>query len=82
MCARSTRIIVCCDGTACTAYEGNEKSPTTNVSRISRCIKSACTDGTPQMVHYLPGIGTAAGNPSNTWNQGLGIGLSKPKAIW
>ncbi len=69
---RSKRIIVCCDDTAYSAYYGQK--PFTNVSRISRCIKSVTGGGAPQIVHYVPGIGTNDGNPFNIYNQGFGLG--------
>jgi hypothetical protein len=72
---RSKRIIVCCDGTASSAYS---EKPFTNVSRISRCIKSVTSVGSPQIVHYVPGIGTGDSNPLNLWNQGVGIGRYLP----
>jgi len=72
------RIIVCCDGTACTAFKGDDKSPPTNVARIARCIKSISGTGIPQVVHYMPGIGTGEEsdwNPLNFYNLGIGRGL-------
>ncbi|KAK4205118.1 hypothetical protein QBC40DRAFT_215882 [Triangularia verruculosa] len=73
------RIIVCCDGTAATAYDYRDvgKKPFTNVSRISRSIRPQSRDGIPQVVLYLPGVGTAEGNIFNMWNRGYGIGLDE-----
>jgi uncharacterized protein (DUF2235 family) len=69
------RIIVCCDGTACTPYKGNEECPLTNVSRISRAINPITATGCRQVVYYQPGVGTAAASSSNILAKGLGKGL-------
>ena len=74
---RKKKIIVCCDGTACTAYKGDGESPPTNVIRIARCIKSVSREGIPQVVHYIPGIGTSAEsdwNPFHMYYMGTGKG--------
>ncbi|KAJ8123357.1 hypothetical protein O1611_g9612 [Lasiodiplodia mahajangana] len=69
-----TKLVVCCDGTSNSEYLGEDRSPLTNVSRISRAIRPSQGD-CRQVVLYLPGIGTDENNPLNSWNQGLGIGL-------
>ncbi|GIJ81563.1 hypothetical protein Asppvi_000062 [Aspergillus pseudoviridinutans] len=74
---RAKRIIVCCDGTACSSYKRHGGLSLTNVSRISRSIKAVADNGTPQMVFYQPGIGTAAANPLNILNQGIGSGIDE-----
>ncbi|KAI1108007.1 hypothetical protein F5Y14DRAFT_437743 [Nemania sp. NC0429] len=71
------RIIVCCDGTAHSAIKGHDLNPYTNVLRLSRCIKARDSDGNPQIVGYVPGIGTSVGNPVNTYLQGTGIGIDE-----
>lgn len=71
-------IVVCCDGTACTAYLDHGKHPHTNVARIARCIKPVADNGTTQIVHYMPGIGTGEENKRNLmkgYNQGIGKGI-------
>lgn len=76
----ATRIIICCDGTGNSEYLGIERSPQTNVSRISRYITPhRAASGGRQLVHYLPGIGTAADNSasSNLWNKMIGEGLDR-----
>ncbi|KAJ8130260.1 hypothetical protein O1611_g3371 [Lasiodiplodia mahajangana] len=70
------RIIVCCDGTAHSAIKGSDLNPHTNVFRFSRCIKAHASDGSPQIVGYVSGIGTSAGNPLNKYLQGTGIVVS------
>jgi len=70
------KIIVCCDGTACTAYRNDAESPPTNVIRIARCIEPVSSTGVPQVVHYIPGVGTAdEWNPLNLYNHGTGRGV-------
>jgi len=74
---QNKRIVVCCDGTSCTAYSGDNKP--TNVARIARCIKPISSTGVPQVVHYMPGIGTgeeSTWNPLNFYNLGVGRGSS------
>ncbi|KAI1420308.1 hypothetical protein F5Y12DRAFT_791757 [Xylaria sp. FL1777] len=73
-------IILCCDGTACTAFKGDNKSPPTNVARIARCINPISLRGIPQVVHYMPGIGTgeeSEWNPLNSYNLGIGRGVQE-----
>ncbi|KAI0191880.1 hypothetical protein F4808DRAFT_475993 [Astrocystis sublimbata] len=71
------KIIVCCDGTAHSAIKGNDLNPYTNVLRLSRCIKARDSDGCPQIIHYISGIGTSDGNLFNTYLQGTGIGIDE-----
>ncbi|KAF2968712.1 hypothetical protein GQX73_g4900 [Xylaria multiplex] len=73
-------IVICCDGTACTAFKGDDKIPQTNVARIARCIKPVSDTGIPQVVHYMPGIGTGDENelnPLNSYNLGTGRGVEE-----
>ncbi|RWA12416.1 hypothetical protein EKO27_g2679 [Xylaria grammica] len=70
------RLVVCCDGTSNSEYLGEERSPPTNVSRISRAIRPSYSSGNTsgrQIVLYLPGVGTDEGNYFNLLNQGLGV---------
>ncbi|KAI0856810.1 hypothetical protein F4860DRAFT_491734 [Xylaria cubensis] len=69
------KLVVCCDGTSNSEFLGEEKSPLTNVSLISRAIPQFGSD-CRQIVLYLPGIGTDEGNLFNSINQGLGVGLN------
>ncbi|KAF2265846.1 hypothetical protein CC78DRAFT_615687 [Lojkania enalia] len=71
------KLIVCCDGTACSEYIATQ--PLTNVSRISRSIAQNDDNGNRQLVYYLPGIGSDDANlwPSNKWNQAVGKGLDR-----
>ncbi|KAK8062993.1 hypothetical protein PG997_015090 [Apiospora hydei] len=68
------KLIICCDGTACSEYLGDKKSPITNVSRIARAIKK-WDEECRQIVLYLSGIGTDEGNWLNFKNQAIGQGL-------
>ncbi|KAK7998985.1 hypothetical protein PG991_014660 [Apiospora marii] len=77
--AQTTRLVICCDGTACSEYIGHEKTPITNVSRIARSINQWGNDTTQirQIVAYLPGIGTDERTIEqlNVVRQGTGKGL-------
>jgi uncharacterized protein (DUF2235 family) len=55
----SKRLVVCCDGTWNTPEERAEgaRAPT-NVSKIARAVTAHDGDGTEQLVHYEPGVGT------------------------
>ncbi|KAI1738703.1 hypothetical protein F4680DRAFT_467077 [Xylaria scruposa] len=64
--------MVCCDGTSSSEYPGEEKSPLTNVSRISRAIIKS-HGSYRQIVLYSPGIGTDERDPFNSMNQGLDV---------
>ncbi|PPQ31825.1 hypothetical protein CCS01_16540 [Rhodopila globiformis] len=66
------RLVVCCDGT----WNADDAGPSaTNVVRMLRCIAPQAEDGTPQIVHYHPGVGT--GDPLDHMLGGaLGIGLA------
>lgn len=80
------RLIVCCDGTWMDSDHGYVKPShdhprgqlqvPSNVTRISRCFKRRCSDGTLQIISYLSGVGT--GSTLDTVTGGLfGSGLSE-----
>lgn len=52
---RKKRLVVCCDGT----WERLDSLYPTNVVKFAHSIKYMAEDQTPQIVYYLPGIGTA-----------------------
>ncbi|MEA5536928.1 phospholipase effector Tle1 domain-containing protein [Crocosphaera sp. XPORK-15E] len=52
------RIVVCCDGT----WNELTNSHPTNVVKFARLVKYMADDKTPQLVFYLPGLGTEDGN--------------------
>lgn len=83
------RLIVCCDGTWLNSDNGyNEPTiehplPTlqvpSNVTRISRCFKRRCNDGTLQVMAYESGVGTGS-NAIDTFTGGaFGLGLSEAR---
>ncbi|KAK4227766.1 hypothetical protein QBC38DRAFT_499110 [Podospora fimiseda] len=53
------RLIVCCDGTWMDSLGKKGREPPSNVTRISRVLCRTCSDGTPQIINYFPGVGTA-----------------------
>lgn len=58
------RLIVACDGTWLNSDDGEKNGDLaipSNVTRISRAIKSVSQDGIPQIVNYTSGVGTAGG---------------------
>jgi uncharacterized protein (DUF2235 family) len=58
------RLIVACDGTWLNSDDGShngELEIPSNVTRISRAIKTVTQDGIPQIVNYNSGIGTQGG---------------------
>jgi hypothetical protein len=65
------KITVCCDGTW---NSENFPTPLTNVSLISRCITPFCEDGVPQIVYYLPGVGTGTSKLVNVVEGATGRG--------
>lgn len=81
------RIILCCDGTWFDADSGynkpSRKNPhgslqvASNVTRISRCFRRRCSDGTLQIINYQSGVGTSS-NTLDTLTGGIfGIGLEE-----
>lgn len=79
------RIIVCCDGTWMNSEIGYVKTGIfkkkgtlqvpSNVTRISRCFKRTCSDGTNQIISYTSGVGT--GLFDSITGGAFGLGLSE-----
>jgi len=69
------RIIVCCDGTWQNS-DGGDKGVPTNVTRISRALKSYTGGGMAQTVYYQSGVGTG-GPVDKVVGGGVGYGLSE-----
>ena len=77
------RIIVCCDGTWMNSDRGYVKTGLfggkgtlqvpSNVTRISRCFKRTCHDGTLQIVNYESGVGTGMFDSITGGAFGMGI---------
>ncbi|PUU77087.1 hypothetical protein B9Z19DRAFT_988225 [Tuber borchii] len=72
---KNKRIIVCCDGTWQNSDGGNTKAPT-NVTRITRALKSYTDKGISQVVYYQSGVGTG-GPVDRLVGGGVGYGLSE-----
>jgi len=54
----------------------NRSDPASNVTRISRVLRRTCSDGTPQIISYFPGVGTA--NALDKFTGGaFGMGLDR-----
>ncbi|KAK3681132.1 hypothetical protein B0T22DRAFT_312742 [Podospora appendiculata] len=70
------RIIVCCDGTWMDSLGKKGNEPPSNVTRISRVISRTGSDGTPQIINYFPGVGTASGLDQFTGGA-FGMGLDR-----
>ncbi|KAJ6781493.1 hypothetical protein PWT90_06309 [Aphanocladium album] len=80
------RIILCCDGTWFDSDDGFTKATrknaatvqvASNVTRISRCLKRRCSDGTLQIINYESGVGTGS-NTVDTLTGGIfGLGLEQ-----
>ncbi|KAI0143573.1 hypothetical protein GGR57DRAFT_508048 [Xylariaceae sp. FL1272] len=81
------RIIVCCDGTWQNSDNGYLKASKkhnvpklqtpSNVTRISRCFRRTCTDGTSQIIYYQSGVGSRAGSLNRILGGAFGIGISE-----
>ncbi|KAK4069901.1 uncharacterized protein Triagg1_6696 [Trichoderma aggressivum f. europaeum] len=81
------RLIVCCDGTWMNSDNGYVE-PTlehpqgtlqvpSNVTRISRCFKRRCDDGTLQIISYESGVGTGSNAIDTLTGGAFGLGLSE-----
>lgn len=81
------RIILCCDGTWFDGDNGYSK-PTwdhphgilqvaSNVTRISRCFKRRCSDGTLQIINYQSGVGTGSNLLDSITGGVFGLGLTE-----
>ncbi|KAI0976077.1 hypothetical protein F4678DRAFT_456402 [Xylaria arbuscula] len=76
------RIIVCCDGTWQNSDNGYAKSKSnlqvpSNVTRISRCFKRTCQDGTFQIIYYQSGVGSRSGIIDRLFGGAFGTGISE-----
>ncbi|KAJ3567161.1 hypothetical protein NPX13_g6866 [Xylaria arbuscula] len=81
------RIIVCCDGTWQNSDNGHTKSAdakkssstqmASNVTRISRCFKRTCSDGTFQIIYYQSGVGSRSTLIDRLLGGAFGTGISE-----
>ncbi|KAI1267389.1 hypothetical protein F5Y18DRAFT_416040 [Xylariaceae sp. FL1019] len=81
------RIIVCCDGTwqnsdngflkASTKHNAPKLQTPSNVTRISRCFRRTCKDGTSQVIYYQSGVGSRSGSLNRILGGAFGIGISE-----
>ncbi|KAM0260270.1 hypothetical protein ACHAQJ_002834 [Trichoderma viride] len=81
------RLIVCCDGTWMNSDNGyveptlEHPQPTlqvpSNVTRINRCFKRRCEDGTQQVMSYESGVGTGSNLIDTITGGAFGLGLSE-----
>ncbi|POR35473.1 Uncharacterized protein TPAR_04329 [Tolypocladium paradoxum] len=81
------RLIVCCDGTWMNSDYGFVKpgllsgkgglQVPSNVTRISRCFKRKCSDGTLQIINYESGVGSGSGVLDNVTGGAFGVGLAE-----
>lgn len=86
------RLIVCCDGTWMNSDNGYEKPSfrnpkgtlqvPSNVTRISRCFKRRCKNGTDQIISYESGVGTGSNTIDSITGGAFGLGLSEVYNIW
>lgn len=81
------RLIVCCDGTWMNSDYGFAKSGLfskkgtlqvpSNVTRISRCFKRRCADGTLQIISYESGVGSGSNTLDSITGGAFGAGLAE-----
>ncbi|TWU73700.1 hypothetical protein ED733_004895 [Metarhizium rileyi] len=81
------RLIVCCDGTWMNSDYGFTKSRLfskkgtlqvpSNVTRISRCFKRRCADGTLQIISYESGVGSGSNTLDSITGGVFGTGLAE-----
>ncbi|KAI0540875.1 hypothetical protein GGR58DRAFT_520988 [Xylaria digitata] len=81
------RLIVCCDGTWQNSDNGFVKSNKkkhrakiqipSNVTRISRCFRRTCSDGTFQIIYYQSGVGSRSSILDRLLGGAFGVGLSE-----
>ncbi|KAG6000544.1 hypothetical protein E4U43_001575 [Claviceps pusilla] len=81
------RLIVCCDGTWMNRDYGFVRSHLfgkrgtlqipSNVTRISRCFKRRCTDGTLQIISYESGVGSGGNSIDSITGGAFGAGLTE-----
>jgi uncharacterized protein (DUF2235 family) len=65
------RLVVCCDGT----WQTLTQPISTNVFKIAQIIKPITQDGTPQLIHYQPGLGTQPDEFDKIAGGALGWGI-------
>ncbi|OAA49950.1 peptidoglycan binding domain containing protein [Beauveria brongniartii RCEF 3172] len=80
------RIILCCDGTWFDSDDGFNKATSkngaivqvaSNVTRIARCFKRRCSDGTLQIINYESGVGTGSNTIDTLTGGAFGLGLTQ-----
>ncbi|KAG6189874.1 hypothetical protein E4U36_004229 [Claviceps purpurea] len=81
------RLIVCCDGTWMNSDYGFARSRLfgkkgtlqipSNVTRISRCFKRRCADGTLQIISYESGVGSGSNALDSITGGAFGAGLGE-----
>ncbi|KAG5916264.1 hypothetical protein E4U42_007732 [Claviceps africana] len=81
------RLIVCCDGTWMNSDYGFVRSHLfgrkgtlqvpSNVTRISRCFKRRCADGTLQIISYESGVGSGSNAFASITGGAFGAGLTE-----
>ncbi|RDA83055.1 hypothetical protein CP532_3858 [Ophiocordyceps camponoti-leonardi (nom. inval.)] len=81
------RLIVCCDGTWMNSAYGYVKpgllggrgglQVPSNVTRISRCFKRRCSDGTLQIIYYESGVGSGSNVLDSITGGAFGVGLAE-----
>src|SRR5689334_10111181 len=81
------RLIVCCDGTWMNSAYGFVKpgllngkgglQVPSNVTRISRCFKRKCSDGTLQIINYESGVGSGSNALDSITGGAFGVGLAE-----
>ncbi|PHH84150.1 hypothetical protein CDD83_2401 [Cordyceps sp. RAO-2017] len=81
------RLIVCCDGTWMNSAYGYVKpgllngrgglQVPSNVTRISRCFKRRCADGTLQIINYESGVGSGSNVLDSITGGAFGVGLAE-----
>ncbi|KJZ72151.1 hypothetical protein HIM_08416 [Hirsutella minnesotensis 3608] len=81
------RLIVCCDGTWMNSAYGYVKpgllngkgglQVPSNVTRISRCFKRKCSDGTLQIINYESGVGSGSNVLDSITGGAFGVGLAE-----
>ncbi|KAG5974966.1 hypothetical protein E4U55_007930 [Claviceps digitariae] len=81
------RLIVCCDGTWMNSDYGFVKTHLfgrkgtlqvpSNVTRISRCFKRRCADGTLQIISYESGVGSGGNSFDSITGGAFGAGLTE-----
>lgn len=81
------RLIVCCDGTWMNSDYGFVKpglfsgsgglQVPSNVTRISRCFRRKCADGTLQIINYESGVGSGSNMLDSVTGGAFGVGLAE-----